>query len=44
MFKDIYASLDPIFYEVINPVPVSKPSLVLYNNELAQQFKLNLKH
>lgn len=43
MFKDIYARLDPIFYEVINPVPVSKPSLVLYNNELAQQFNLNLK-
>ena len=40
-FDNTYSRLPNIFREEINPIPVGNPELVMFNNELAKDLKLN---
>jgi uncharacterized protein YdiU (UPF0061 family) len=40
-FDNSYSKLSNIFREEINPIPVGNPELVMLNNELAKNLKLN---
>ena len=41
-FKNTYSSLGKIFFTHLEPVPVEKPKLVIFNEELAASIGLNL--
>ncbi len=45
-FSNSYASLDEIFYERTQPIPVKSPQLFLWNSDLAEQLMIpnDLKH
>ena len=40
-FDNTYSKLPDIFKENINPLPVKKPELVVFNKDLAEKLDLN---